>query len=92
MDSRFSHTRDLLTGHRPLRTTTVEGTEFIAAEDVCDYLREVSTRITELTLRQQEQIATMCTALDVLCGLLGERYPELENELLSAAQVRKSPN
>jgi len=91
MDDSIAPTNTLRIGNCRLRTATVGGTEFVAVEDFFGYLQDVSGRIADLTQRQQDHMSAMSTALDILCDLLGERFPDLENELLRAARARKRP-
>jgi hypothetical protein len=81
----------LLIDNQRLRTASLGGTEFVAVEDFCGYLQDLSGRIADLTQRQQEHMSAMSTALDILCDMLGERFPDLEDKLLRAARARQRP-
>jgi hypothetical protein len=79
-----------LNGYR-LRTAQIGSTEYVAVKDFCGYLQGMITKLSELTRRQQEQMSTMSTTLDILCDVLGAQFPDLDQELLKAAQFRRRP-
>ena len=91
MDDTLSPTGTLRIDTHRLRTASVGGTDFVAVEDFFGYLQDLSGRIADLTRRQQDHMRAMSAALDILCDMLGERFPDLETELLRAARARKRP-
>ncbi|HEX9844294.1 MAG TPA: hypothetical protein VGC20_16160 [bacterium] len=79
-----------LDGHA-IRTTQIDGTEFVAVQDFCAAIQGLVNRVVEVTRRQQDQLAAMNVTIDVLYDVLSTNHPELEEELLKVAQQRRRP-
>jgi hypothetical protein len=77
-------------GH-PVRSTRIEGTDYVAMNDFADYIRALVEKIVSLSNRQQEHISVMSTTLDVMLDVLSEKYPEIKRELMQIADRRIRP-
>jgi hypothetical protein len=75
-------------GGHAVRVARIGETDFVAVQDFCTYLQGLVGKIVELTTRQQEQMTTVTTSLDVLYDVLAETYPDLQRELLRQMQRR----
>lgn len=75
-------------GGENLRTVRIGGSEYVTVGDVSSYLHSFSARLQDLIARQQDQLTTVCTSLEVLVDVLSDQHPELASELLRIAGLQ----